>query len=126
MKIRPVEAKLFGVDGRTDVTKLTVVFRNFTKVTKQYTLMNKERSVWQVWGNVWECESVLAHLHTIVCPRLNNTIVNGYLIKSMHIHTYCIQIGKDNKNKHMCFKFWLPFIYICYRFFKIAYFLHII
>jgi len=29
MKIRPVEADLFDVDGRTDTTKLTVAFRNF-------------------------------------------------------------------------------------------------
>jgi len=29
MKIRPVEAKLSHVDGQTDLTKLTVAFRNF-------------------------------------------------------------------------------------------------
>jgi len=29
MKIRQVGAELFHVDGRTDVMKLTVVFRNF-------------------------------------------------------------------------------------------------
>ena len=29
MKIRPVGAKLFHVDGRTDAMKLTVPFRNF-------------------------------------------------------------------------------------------------
>jgi len=39
MKIRAVEAKLFRADRRTDVTKITVVFRNFTKATKQYALM---------------------------------------------------------------------------------------
>jgi hypothetical protein len=29
MKIRPVEAKLFLADRRTDITKLIVAFRNF-------------------------------------------------------------------------------------------------
>ena len=29
MKIRPVGAELFHTDGRTDLTKLIVVFRNF-------------------------------------------------------------------------------------------------
>ena len=29
MKIRQVRAELFGADGRTDMTKLTVAFRNF-------------------------------------------------------------------------------------------------
>jgi hypothetical protein len=32
MKIRPVEEELFHVDGRTDMTKLTVAFRNFANV----------------------------------------------------------------------------------------------
>jgi len=48
MKIHPVEAKLFREVGRTDVTKLTVVFRNFTKANKQYASMNTGRNGWQV------------------------------------------------------------------------------
>ena len=36
MKIRPVGAELFHVDGRTDKTKLTVAFRNFANVPKPY------------------------------------------------------------------------------------------
>jgi hypothetical protein len=32
MKIRPVGAEFFHVDGRTDMTKLTVAFRNFVNV----------------------------------------------------------------------------------------------
>ena len=38
MKIRPVGAKLFHADGRTDMTKLIVPFRNFanTPVTIKY------------------------------------------------------------------------------------------
>jgi hypothetical protein len=34
MKIRPVGAKLFRADGRTDTKKLTVAFRNFTNTLK--------------------------------------------------------------------------------------------
>jgi hypothetical protein len=38
MKIRPVEAELFHIDGRTDretgMTKLIVAFRNFAKAHK--------------------------------------------------------------------------------------------
>ena len=39
MKIRPMEAELFHVDGRTDMTKLPVVLRNFAKMLK-----NKRRN----------------------------------------------------------------------------------
>jgi hypothetical protein len=35
MKIRPVGAELFHTDGRTDMTKLMVVFRNFANVPKK-------------------------------------------------------------------------------------------
>ena len=34
MKIHPVGAKLFHVGGRTDMTKLTVTFRNFVNASK--------------------------------------------------------------------------------------------
>jgi len=34
MKIRPVGAKLFHADGRTDMTKLIVAFRNFANAPK--------------------------------------------------------------------------------------------
>ena len=34
MKIRPVGAELFQVDGRTDMTKLIVAFRNSAKAPK--------------------------------------------------------------------------------------------
>jgi hypothetical protein len=34
MKIRPVGSELFLVDRRTDMTKLTVVFRNFANAPK--------------------------------------------------------------------------------------------
>jgi len=35
MKIRLVGAELFHANGRTDVTKLLVAFRNFSKMLKQ-------------------------------------------------------------------------------------------
>ena len=34
MKIRLVAAELFHADGRTDMTKLIVAYRNFAKVPK--------------------------------------------------------------------------------------------
>jgi len=34
MKIRPVGAELFHADGRTDMTKLLVAFRNLAKAPK--------------------------------------------------------------------------------------------
>jgi hypothetical protein len=35
MEIRPVEAKLFHADRRTDTTKLMVAFRNFANAPKK-------------------------------------------------------------------------------------------
>jgi hypothetical protein len=34
MKIRPAKAELFHADGRTDMMKLIMVFRNFAKAPK--------------------------------------------------------------------------------------------
>jgi hypothetical protein len=34
MKIRPMGAELFHADGRTDMTKLIVAFRNFANASK--------------------------------------------------------------------------------------------
>jgi hypothetical protein len=34
MKILPMAAELFDADGRTDMTKLTVAFRNFANAPK--------------------------------------------------------------------------------------------
>jgi hypothetical protein len=34
MKIRPVEAKMFHTDGRTDLVKLIMGFRKFAKASK--------------------------------------------------------------------------------------------
>jgi hypothetical protein len=34
MNIRPVEAELFHAEGRTDMTRLIVVFRKFVKTSK--------------------------------------------------------------------------------------------
>jgi hypothetical protein len=38
MKIRPVGAELFDVDRRTDMTKLTVAFRNSANAPKNWAL----------------------------------------------------------------------------------------
>jgi len=35
MKIRPMRAELFDVEGRTHTTKLTAAFRNFAKAPKR-------------------------------------------------------------------------------------------
>ena len=37
MKIRPGGGELFHVDGRTDMKKLIVAFRNFAKAPKIFT-----------------------------------------------------------------------------------------
>jgi len=34
MKIRPLAAKLFHADGQTDMTKLTVAFRDFANLSE--------------------------------------------------------------------------------------------
>ena len=36
MKIRPVRAELFHADGRTDMTKLEVAFRNFADAPQNW------------------------------------------------------------------------------------------
>jgi hypothetical protein len=41
MKILPVGAGLFHADGRTDVAKLTVAFRNFANVPKSASIVAK-------------------------------------------------------------------------------------
>jgi hypothetical protein len=40
MKIRPVGAKLFHEDGRTDMMKLIVAFRNFANAPKNNDLLH--------------------------------------------------------------------------------------
>jgi hypothetical protein len=35
MKVRPVEDELFHADGRTDMTKLVVAFRNFANLPRE-------------------------------------------------------------------------------------------
>ena len=42
--IRPMGAELFHVDGRTDMTKLIVIFRNFTNALKNS--LTNERPTW--------------------------------------------------------------------------------
>jgi hypothetical protein len=38
IKIRPMAAEMFHVDGQADMTKLTVAFRNFANASKYSTL----------------------------------------------------------------------------------------
>jgi hypothetical protein len=40
MKIRRVGDELFHADGRTDMTKLTVAFRNFSNAPKNASILN--------------------------------------------------------------------------------------
>jgi len=42
MKICPVGAELFHTDGRTDMRKLTVAFRNFTNAPKMINHQSKQ------------------------------------------------------------------------------------
>jgi len=40
MKIRPVGAQLYHADGRTDMTKLIVAFRNLANAPKHASILN--------------------------------------------------------------------------------------
>jgi len=42
MKVRPVGVELLHADGRTGMTKLTVVFRNFVNVLKTQGIVNEK------------------------------------------------------------------------------------
>jgi hypothetical protein len=56
IKIRPMGAKLFHTDKRTDMTKLTVAFRNFANAPKNslysLTMSNQYRRNAQVCGEM--------------------------------------------------------------------------
>jgi hypothetical protein len=47
MKIRPVGAELFHVDGQTEVMKLIVTFRNFVNALKND---NEDIQTTRLWG----------------------------------------------------------------------------
>ena len=49
-----MSAELFHADRRTDITKLTVAFRNFANAPKIVRLMQEERSVRKVFKNTPE------------------------------------------------------------------------
>ena len=66
MKIRPVEAKLFHADGRTDryTTKLIVAFRSFVKAPKNDKYMCHFSSCSSVGTVSWchvACVEVMSH-----------------------------------------------------------------
>jgi hypothetical protein len=44
MKIRPMGAQLFHADGRTDMTKLMVAFRNFANASKNEVELGVQRN----------------------------------------------------------------------------------
>ena len=48
MKIRPVGAELFHADGRTDMTKLIVDFRNFANAPKNWCANKLTATFWGV------------------------------------------------------------------------------
>jgi hypothetical protein len=50
MKIRTLEAELFRAEGRTDLTKLIVAFRNFANAPeKEHMLSLGTISIWVLW-----------------------------------------------------------------------------
>jgi len=51
MKIRPVEAKLFHADGRTDTTKLMVTFQNLRMCLKSSTHKIVQQTHVFPWSN---------------------------------------------------------------------------
>jgi hypothetical protein len=63
MKIRPVGATLFHADGRTDMTKLRVTFRNFAKASK---IVNSRI---KLAATVVQVPSTVAHLFKCTAPR---------------------------------------------------------
>ena len=54
MKIRPVGAELLHADGQTDMTYLTVAYRNFAKAYKKGELMKRQFSPTK-WEVSWSC-----------------------------------------------------------------------
>jgi hypothetical protein len=50
-QIRPVTAELFHADGQTDIKKLTVAFRSFTKASKK---RNKRENGFHRRGNLFD------------------------------------------------------------------------
>jgi len=50
MKIRPIGAEFFHMDGRTHTTKLKVAFRNFANASRNRRCNTAKE--WQLWSNV--------------------------------------------------------------------------
>ena len=49
MKIGPLGAEFFHEDGQTDLTKLTVAFRNFAKVPKNERNPQIGSAIYPIW-----------------------------------------------------------------------------
>jgi hypothetical protein len=70
IKIRPVGAELFHADGRTDITKQTVAFRNFAKAPKKWEWAMHSRHVAQAsWYTPYPPWSFHMTLTVIPLPR---------------------------------------------------------
>jgi hypothetical protein len=78
MKSFPDGADLYNTDGRTDVTKVTVSFRNFANEPKN-------QSVNVVWGNIAPCSEILAkHLDRV------HELKDGYMNIKLVAHKVTI------------------------------------
>jgi len=64
MEIRPVGAELFHVDGRTDMTKLIVAFRNFSTAPTNNLLGTLNKEIMTV-----RCENDTEHVN-ILCRKM--------------------------------------------------------
>ena len=54
MKIRPVGTELFHADGRTDMEKLIVAFRNFAKALKSHVKARNSNFVFNFTCIIWK------------------------------------------------------------------------
>ena len=68
MKIRPVGAELFYVDGRTHMTKVIVAFRNFAKAP------NNVQTFPFVWRTVSVTSRYSVRCITVLCPVHHGTV----------------------------------------------------
>jgi hypothetical protein len=85
IQIRPGEAALFHSDGQTDMTKLTVAFRNFTNSPKKDVRIN-------LWLTPHVCSFGLVGLHEVK-GRVNLSVFNEYHVIRLQVSMYAFLIG---------------------------------
>jgi hypothetical protein len=68
MKIRPVGAELFHSDGRTDTTKLIVVYRYFAKALKNVRSLKIEFNMKCAYFFLHLLPETFFHAHKQACP----------------------------------------------------------